>query len=143
MQSKIKKITALLLLLVVSMTLFILPANAEEPTRSKYYKTVTTTANVISGVLYIHNDYTVNSGTGFTSAEIHTYVERRTLGFIWVKVDNGQPNKTWVDTSTSRNYTKNYSLSLTQTGTYRVTAEYTFYGSSGSETTTRQATVTY
>lgn len=143
MNSKIKKITALLLLLFVSMTLFILPVNAEEPTRSKYFNTVATTAGVYSGVLKIHNEYTVSSGTGFTSAEIHTYVERRTLGLFWVTVDNGQPNKTWVDTSTSLAHGKNYSLTLTQTGTYRVTAEYTFYGSSGSESTTRQVTVTY
>lgn len=143
MKSQIKKITALLLLLTISMTLFILPVNAEEPTRSKYYDSVITTAGVYSGVLKIHNEYTVASNTGFTSAEIHTYVERRTLGLFWVKVDNGQPNKTWVDTSTSHNYSKNYSLSLPQTGTYRVTAEYTFYGSSGSESITKQKTVTY
>lgn len=143
MNSKIKKIITLLLLLTVSMTLFILPAKADEPTRSKYYDSVMTTASVISGVLKIHNEYTVSSGTGFTSAKIQTYVERRTLGLFWVKVNNGQPNNTWVDTSTSLSYGKNYSLTLTQTGTYRVTAEYTFYGSSGSETATRQVTVTY
>lgn len=143
MSSQIKKITALLMFLIVSMTLFILPANANEPTRSKYYSSVATTAGVVSGELNIHNTYNVSSGTGFTSAKIQTYVERRTLGLFWVKVNNGQPNNTWVDTSTSLSYGKNYSLTLTQTGTYRVTAEYTFYGSSGSETATRQVTVTY
>lgn len=143
MNSKIKKITALLLLLIISMTIFILPTNADEPTRSKYYSNVTTTAGIVSGVLNIHNLYIVSPSTGFTSAEIHTYVERKTLGIFWVKVDNGQPNKTWVDTSTSKNYSKSYSLTLTQTGTYRVTADYTFYGSSGSESITMQKTVTY
>lgn len=143
MKSKITKITALFLLFVISTTLFILPVNADEPTRSKYYNTVTTTAGVVSGVLNIHNAYTIPSNTGFTSAEIHTYVERKTLGIFWVKVDNGQPNKTWVDTSTAKSYSKSYSLTLTQTGTYRVTAEYTFYGSSGSESITKQKTVTY
>ena len=143
MNSQTKKIIALLLLLIVGMSFLVLPANAEEPTRSKYYNTVTTSAGVVSGVLNIHNGYTISSNTGFTSAEIHTYVERRTLGFIWVKVDNGQPNKTWVDTSTSLSYGKNYSLTLPQTGTYRVTAQYTFYGSSGSESLTKQKTVTY
>lgn len=143
MNSQIKKITAIVLLLIISITIFILPVNANEPTRSKYYSNVTTTAGVVSGVLTIHNSYIISSGTGFTSAKIQTYVERRTLGFIWVKVDNGQPNKTWVDTSTSTNYSKNYTLTLPQTGTYRVTAEYTFYGSSGSESITRQVTVTY
>ena len=143
MKSRITKITALFMLLVISTTLFILPVNADEPTRSKYYDSVITTAGVVSGVLQIHNEYTVSSSTGFTSAEIHTYVERKTLGIFWVKVDNGQTDKTWVDTSTSRVYGKNYTLTLTQTGTYRVTAEYTFYGSSGSESLTKQKTVTY
>ena len=143
MNSKIKKSISLFLLLIVSISLFIMPVNASEPTRSKYYNTVLTTAGVVSGVLNIHNTYTILANTGFTSAEIHTYVERRTLGLFWVKVDNGQPNKTWVDTSTSKTYSKNYTLSLPQTGTYRVTAEYTFYGSSGSESITRQVTITY
>lgn len=143
MNSQIKKITAILLLFIVILTLFMLPVNADEPTRSKYYSSVVTTSGVVSGVLNIHNGYTVSSGTGFTSAQIQTYVERKTLGLFWVKVDNGQPNKTWVDTSTSKTYSKNYTLTLTQTGTYRVTAEYTFYGSSGSESITRQVTVTY
>ena len=143
MKTKTIKITALFLLFIVTTSVFILPVSAKEPTRSKYYNTVITTASVISGVLHIHNDYTILSGTGFASAEIHTYVERKVLGVFWVKVDNGQPNKTWVDTSTSLTYGKNYSLTLTQTGTYRVTAEYTFYGSNGSETSTRQVTKTY
>lgn len=143
MNSQIKKVTALILLLITITPLFILPVKASEPTRSKYYSTVSTTANVVSGVLNIHNLYTILPNTGFTSAKIQTYVERKTLGLFWVKVDNGQPNKTWVDTSTSKTYSKNYTLTLTQTGTYRVTAEYTFYGSSGSESITRQVTVTY
>lgn len=143
MKTIIKKTTTLLLLLTISMSLFLLPVGAEEPTRSKYYSTVLSNAGVVSGVLNIHNEYTVSSGTGFTSAEIHTYVERRVLGIFWVKVDNGQPDKIWVDTSTSRAHVKNYTLTLTQTGTYRVTSEYTFYGSSGSESITMQKTVTY
>ena len=108
-----------------------------------YYSDASTSAYVSSGVLYITNAYTIKPNSGFSNAEIHTYVERRVLGVIWVKVDNGQPDKTWVDTSTSTSYTKNYSLTLPQTGTYRVTAEFTFYGSYGSEPASDQATVVY
>ena len=143
MNLKIKKIISLLLLFCISLPLLMLPVKADEPTRSKYYNTVLTSAGVVSGVLNIHNEYTTLSNTGFSSAEIHTYVERKVLGIFWVKVDNGQTDKTWVDTSTSRVYGKNYTLTLTQTGTYRVTADYTFYGSSGSESITMQKTVTY
>lgn len=143
MKPNIKKIVALCLFLIISMTLFILPVNADGPTKSKYYNTVVTTAGVYSGILKIHNEYTVSSTMGFTRAEVHTYVERKTLGLFWVKVDNGQTDKTWVDISTALTHGKNYSLTLTQTGTYRVTAEYTFYGSNGAESITRQQTVTY
>ena len=143
MKTTIKRMLALLLLLSIGMSLFLLPVKAEEPTRPKYYSTVLSTAGVVSGVLNIHNVYNVSSGTGFTNAEMHTYVERRVLGIFWVKVDNGQPNKTWLDASTSRVYSNVFTLTLTQTGTYRVTAEFTFYGSNGSETLTKQSTVTY
>ena len=129
-------------MIVIIISAFVLPVYAEEPTRSKYYDTVATSAAVVSGVMDINNYYTA-TGSGFTSSEIHTYVERRVLGIIWVKVDNGQPNKTWIDTSSSIAYSKNYSLTLPQTGTYRVTAEYTFYGSYGSESITEKQTVTY
>ena len=94
-------------------------------------------------MLTINNSYSIKNGSGFTSAKISTYVERRVLGLFWVKVDNGQPNKTWVDTSTATTYNKQYTLQLPQTGTYRVTAEFIFYGSSGSETVTKQPTATY
>lgn len=140
---KTKKSIAILMLITIISTLFIIPVRADEPLRSKYYHTVDTSANVDSGVLKINNYYSISSNTGFSSAEIHTYVERRVLGIFWVKVDNGQPDKTWVATSTQQVYSKDYSLSLSQTGTYRVTAEYTFYGSSGSESITMQKTVTY
>ncbi len=140
---KKKRCLAILLLTTLIFSLFIIPVQADEPSRSKYYSTVRTSAYVDSGVLKINNYYSISSNTGFSSAEIHTYVERRTLGIFWIKVDNGQPDKTWVHTSTQQVYSKNYSLTLSQTGTYRVTAEYTFYGSSGSESITMQKTVTY
>lgn len=142
MKSKVKKITALLLMFVLTLSMFSILAAAAGSAKSTYFNTVSTVAGVVSGVLEIHNSYTI-SGAGFTSAEIHTYVERKTLGLFWVKVDNGQPNKTWVDTSTAKAHAKGYSLALSQTGTYRVTAEYTFYGTSGSESITKQDTVTY
>lgn len=142
MKAFIKESVALILLFSLTLSLFIFPVYAEGAAKSKYYKTVSTVAGVSSSTLEIHNAYTI-TGAGFTSSEIHTYVERRVLGIFWVKVDNGQTDKTWIDTSTTRAYGKNYSLSLSQTGTYRVTAEFTFYGSNGSESITRQETVTY
>jgi len=34
-----------------------------------------------------------------TGATVTSYIEKRTLGIFWTKVDIGQPNNEWVDTS--------------------------------------------
>lgn len=140
----LKKITSLLLVFILFVLFFSLPVQASGgPMKSKYYNSVDTFAGVsTSGVLTITNTYVV-TGPGFSDAEMHTYVERRVLGFLWIKVNNGQTNNTWIDTSTKLIYEKNHYLTLPQTGTYRVTAEYTFNGSNGSESVTKQQTVTY
>ena len=143
MKINLKRTVALALTLMLSLSIFMLPVYAEEISKSKYFLTVATSAGINVNAIEIHNSYTVSSGTGFTNAEMHTYVERKVLGLFWVKVDNGQPDKTWVDTSTSRAYAQVHSLVLPETGTYRATVEYRFYGSSGSESITKQQTVTY
>lgn len=145
---KVKKTLAVILAVLSFASIFMTIAfasaeNDEGLTRSKYFQEVQSTAYVSSsGVLSITNYYTV-SGAGFTSAKIETYVEKRVMGIFWSKVNNGQPNNTWVATSTATVYMKNYTLQLNSTGTFRVTAKYTFYGSNGSETVTRQPTATY
>lgn len=66
--------------------------------------------------------------TSFTSATIETYIQKRSLGFIWTKVDNGEVDKTWVDTSTARDDYFVYHLQLEDTGTYRAVFKITFSG---------------
>ncbi len=146
MKKSLQKSIAILIALITLFSTFTCIVCAQEApeTRSLYYKTATTTASISSaGLLTIKNAYSIKSGSGFTSAKISTYVERKVMGVFWVKVDNGQPNKTWVAYPTATDYSKTYTLQLMQTGNYRVTAEYIFYGSSGSETVTRQPTATY
>ena len=142
----LKNVSVFLLILVLCFLLFSLPIQAGAsggPIKSKYYNSVASISGVSSsGYLTITNSYYV-TGAGFSSAEIHTYVERRVLGIFWSKVDNGQTDNTWIDTSSKLNFEKNHYLSLPQSGTYRVTAEFTFYGSNGSESITKQQTVTY
>lgn len=145
MKKSIKKIIAILLTLITLLSAYtcIVSADEEISMLSLYFRNVESTAAVTSsGILEITNYYSTNSDD-FTSAKISTYVERKTLGLFWVKVDNGQPNKTWVDNTKSTMYSKGYTLQLSKTGNYRVTIEYTFYGKNGSETVTRQPTATY
>ena len=120
---------ALFLSFVLFVFSFIVPVKAVGPEKSLYYNNATMVASISSGTLSITDSYRVASGKGFTGANIHTFVERKVLGIFWVKVNNGQANNTWIDTSSALLYSKTYSLVLPQTGTYRVTA--------------RQQTVTY
>ena len=72
-------------------------------------------------------DY-IGNGTSFTNVTVETYIQKRTLGFIWTKVDNGEVNKTWVDTSTEEvGYFVNH-LQLDDTGTYRAVFKIIFSG---------------
>ncbi len=146
MKMNVAKKTIAVVITIVSLFLifscFVYAENNPE-IRSLYYQSVESSAAISStGLLSIQNYYFINS-SAFTSAKISTYVERKVLGLFWVKVDNGQPNKTWVDYPTATMYNKQYTLQLSQTGNYRVTVEYIFYGSYGSETITKQPTATY
>lgn len=70
-----------------------------------------------------------------TKAVITTYIEKRTLGLFWSKVDIGQPNNQWVDTFTEYSHTGTRTYQLSSSGTYRTTVTYKIYGSGGSADT--------
>ena len=80
-----------------------------------------------TGMAEVSADY-VGNNTSFTSVTIETYIQKRTLGFIWTKVDNGEVDKTWVDTSTEQMYYFSHHLQLDDTGTYRAVFKITFSG---------------
>lgn len=106
--------------------------------------TADTSASVsITGLLTISNRF-----TGFPSITTHavitTYVEKRFLGLFWSRVDIGQTDNEWVDTIYDYTYVGGHTFQLTSTGTYRVTAEYTIYGSGGDpDVITCESTVVY
>ena len=68
----------------------------------------------------------------FSEATITSYIEKRTLGIFWTKVDIGEANNEWVDTSS--NYYDNFyhEFYLDDTGTYRATVVYEISGTGGS-----------
>ena len=80
-----------------------------------------------TGLAEVYVDYQAND-TSFTNATVETYIQKRTLGFIWTKVDNGEANKTWIDTSTERVDYFVHHLQLDDTGTYRAVFKITFSG---------------
>ena len=88
----------------------------------------TSSANVSSsGLLSVNYDYTAYSN--MTSVEINTLVEKQTLLFFWSDVDE------WSDTVYDISYYDTASIQLDDEGTYRITVEYTFYGTGGAADT--------
>lgn len=67
-----------------------------------------------------------------TKISITTYIEKKTLGLFWMRVDNGQANEQWVDTIYDYKYNGSRTYQLASSGTYRVTVVYKVYGSGGS-----------
>ena len=133
-----------ILIIVLLPVSFSAAAEEKEQPRNIYYSNAQTTITISStGNCTVKVKYKIYPNSGFTDAEIHTYVERLTFGVIWVKVNNGQPNNEWVATPTTTDYDNDYTLQLTQTGTYRAVAEFTFNGSHGSEPVYKSASTIY
>ena len=108
----------------------------------------TAAANVTMGInsngkMTITYNYTGFSGIT-THAVVTSYIEKRTLGVFWTRVENGQTDNQWVDTLNGYSATGTRTCNLSQTGTYRVTAIYKVYGSGGAADEIKcQATDTY
>lgn len=85
-----------------------------------------------SGEAMVKVDY-VGKESAFTSITVETYIQKKTLGLFWTKVDNGEANNTWVDTSTALSGTFTHSLQLENTGEYRAVFKITFSGTGGAD----------
>lgn len=87
-----------------------------------------------NGVLTI--SYKVNGFSDKTTKiVITTYIEKKTLGLFWTRVDNGQPDNQWVDTIYNYKYIGDRTFKLSSTGKYRIKVTYKVYGSGGSADT--------
>lgn len=92
----------------------------------------TATINInSSGKLTIGYKYSGYSSIT-TKAVITTYIEKKTLGLFWKRVDIGTTDDQWVDTIKDYRYTGSRTHQLSASGTYRVTVIYKIYGSGGS-----------
>lgn len=133
MKKTAKKLSALLLTicLLVVPTLSV-PASAAEIT--PYFNNVTSAAinmNINSdGVMTIVYDY-AGSASKVDKAVITTYIEKKTLGLFWTRVNIGEPDNQWVDTVNDYLYTAHRKVQLSAKGTYRIKGNYTIYGSGG------------
>lgn len=120
-------------LVILVLCMAVLPATAQESIMPRYNNTASTTTNFgisaagkasVAGSYYAYIDY-------FQSATITTYIEKRTLGIFWSKVDIGTPNNEWVYTSTEPADGFGYEIYLNDKGTYRATVVYEISGTGG------------
>lgn len=132
----VKRILSFIVMCVVLVSTVSFIANAAEI--MPRYNNVDSTRSVASisstGKLTITNSYSASASV-FSRAVITTYVERKTLGLFWTRVDIGQTDDEWVDTIYTNVYSGTHSHQLEKTGTYRVTVEYVIYGSGGAADT--------
>lgn len=119
----------LCVLMIMGMTLPVYASNARM-NHAVDYNTVFYIDS--SGVAETNMSY-VGNGTTFTNVTVETYIQKRSLGLIWTKVDNGEPDKTWVDNSSSVSDSFSHDLKLDSAGTYRAVFKITFSGSTASD----------
>lgn len=74
---------------------------------------------------------TYTGHTTLTQAKVTSYIEKRTLGIFWSRVDIGQPNNEWVDISTDYYDAFGHEFYLEDKGTYRATVVYEISGTGG------------
>lgn len=112
-------------------------ANPDDGIMPLYNNVATATANLSisnSGKLTINYSYTGSPGIT-TKAVITTYIEKKTLGLFWKRVDIGKTNNQWVDTINNYKYAGSRTYQLSSTGKYRVTVIYKVYGTGGAADT--------
>ena len=96
-----------------------------------------------SGLLTVTNQYQGISGKT-TKGEITTYIEKKTWGLFWKRVDIGEPNNEWYDVIYNYVYAGDHTFQLPSKGTYRITVVYVISGSGGApDTITRTIKKTY
>ena len=140
--------TVFLSVILISAMLLSTAATSTPPSDNpaKYNNTISTSTNAtISSSGYLKIDFKYNGISGVTTKGVITsYVEKRFLGLFWTRVNIGQPNNEWVDTSYSYTYSGSHTHQLTSTGTYRITVNYKISGSGGAaDSIDYQVTRTY
>lgn len=96
-----------------------------------------------SGLLTVTNQYQGIPGKT-TKGEITTYIEKKTWGLFWKRVDIGEPNNEWYDVYTITFMPAITRSSCHQKGSYRITVVYVISGSGGApDTITRTIKKTY
>ena len=129
-----KKISICLLCILMLFSYVTVPAAAANEGIMPCYNNVIETRTDFtisdSGVARVTVSYEGIPGVT-TGATITTKVQKKSLGLIWTKIDIGTTNNEWVDIARLADYYTFHSVTLPDTGTYRVVVEYEITGTGG------------
>ena len=129
-----KKVFVCMLCMLMLFSYTTIPAVAADEGITPYYNNVISTRTQFnistSGNATVTVYYDGISGVT-TGATITTKIQKRTLGFIWTKIDIGTANNEWVDAVTGADYSNTHSVALPGSGTYRAVVEYEITGTGG------------
>lgn len=125
-------VTTVILCLLLVTQILVQPVSAA--TVTPLFNNVLSVSNPVtisdSGKLTVTNQYYGFDGTT-TKAVITTYIEKKTLGLFWTRVEIGQTDNQWVDTVYGYKNSVSHSFQLDSTGTYRVVTTFVIYGTGG------------
>ena len=134
------------LIVIVALANLIFPVYAAGEVAPRYSNLISakTTATVSSsGLLVVRHRLEGIQGVTIRT-DVTTYVEKKTLGLFWTRVDIGTEDNVWNIHIGSYVYDGTRQCQLSSTGTYRITSTYAVKGASGStETITSTYQVTY
>ena len=85
-----------------------------------------------SGLSEVSITYAGMSGV-MKKVTVTTYIQKKTLGLFWTKVDIGTTDKQWVDEATNVSGRFVHQFQLKSTGTYRAVFKIVFSGTGGSD----------
>lgn len=126
------RITSLILICVI-LIVSIVPMISAETITPRLNNTSNTSTNftiTTAGKATISATYNGYKGIT-TGATVTSYIEKRTLGLFWTKVDIGEPNNEWIDTSSDYLGAFGHEFWLENKGTYRATVVYEISGTGG------------
>jgi len=124
---------ACIFLIVVLLVTSVIPMISAETIMPRLNNTATTSTNftiTTAGKATVTANYNGYSGIT-TGATVTSYIEKRTLGLFWSKVDIGEPNNEWVDSSSAYVDFFAHEIYLEDKGTYRATVVYEISGTGG------------
>lgn len=128
-----RRFCSMVLLFAILTSILVFASAANDGIMPCYNNTAGTSTNfTISTTGKATITATFDGYRGTTSgATITSYIEKRTLGVFWTKVDIGETNNEWVDTINNYYGLAGHEFQLPSTGTYRATVVYEIRGSGG------------